>query len=158
MPKRKPNQETFQDGNRELIFVADFGFLESVNSYGRDVSVIYSDLANGLMPPKDVRNVLISSIELGEECDKKEFVETLIAKYGLQECAILASVMLTHAMIGDVKKSAIENRQEVASALDSLTGLRSKSLKKAGLLWVAQLLTSSALACLIFKLFVLPTA
>lgn len=158
MPKRKPNEEIFMDGDRELILVADFGFLESVNSFGRDVSLIYSDLAGGLMPPQDVRNVIVSSIQLEDSENKEEFVESLICRYGLQECAIMASVMLTHAMIGDVKKLAIERREELRSALGKMTGTNSESLRKAGLLWVAALVISTALACGISSLYVLHIA
>lgn len=150
MAKRKPNQEVFKDGDKDIILVADFGFLEAVNSYGTDVSVLYSELSNGLLPAGKIRNVLMSAMSDDIE-DKKTFTEDLIVRYGLQECGIMASVMLSHAMIGDVKKCAIERKEELASALESLTGSRSMSLKKAGCLWMAQLTILTLLACSISK-------
>jgi hypothetical protein len=158
MPKRKPNEEIFQDGDREISMIADFGFLESVNSFGRDVAVVYSDLSQGLMPPADIRNVLVSAVQLRDEENKKDFIESLITKYGLQECAIMASVMLSHAMIGDEKKSQIENQVRVEGALSALTSTQSENLKRLGLLWGAMFIASTVLACTISSFYVLHIA
>ena len=46
MPKRKPGQETLKDEGKEIILTADFGFVVAINSYGKDVSQIYSDLSS----------------------------------------------------------------------------------------------------------------
>ncbi len=151
MAKRKPNQEVFKDGNKEIVLVADFGFLEAVNSHGTDVSILYSELASGMLPPAKIRNILICA--MGDEIEnKKEYAEDLITRYGLQECGIMASMMLTHAMIGDVKKSSIERKEKVKSALETITGSPSMSLRKVGCLWMAQTMISITLACLTFKI------
>ena len=152
MAKRKPNQEVFKDGNKEIVLVADFGFLEAVNSHGTDVSILYSELASGMLPPAKIRNILICA--MGEEIEnKKDYAEDLITRYGLQECGIMASMMLAHAMIGDVKKSSIERKEKVKNALETITGSPSMSLRKVGCLWTAQLLTFTILACMISRLF-----
>ena len=150
MAKRKPNQEVFKDGDKEIILVADFGFLEAVNSYGVDVSVLYSEISSGMMPAIHIRNILMSAMT-DEIKDKKATAVDLIERYGLQECAIMASVMLSHAMIGDVKKCAIERKEELSSALENLTGSPSTNLKKATCLWMAQLTILTVLACTISR-------
>lgn len=154
--KRKPNEEVFKDGDKHYVLAADFGFLVAVNSCGRDVSMIFTDLANGLMPPEDIRNVLVSCFRDVEDDAREEIAEDLINRYGLQECAIMASVMLSHAMIGDVKKSQIAKREEMHSVIESLMPTQSTNLKKLGLLLAATSAISTALVCGIFKILDLP--
>ncbi len=151
MPKRKPNEEIVIDGENEIVFTADYGFLAAVNSYGKDVSIIYSELNQGLMNPVDIRNILHSGLPRDNK-EKMVFIEGLISKHGLQQCSIVAFSLMVYGMIGDAKKSAIERREEIEEALTILTGSPSKSLKKVGYLWVAQLTILTLLACSIFKL------
>lgn len=159
MPKRRPCEEIFKDGSREIRMVGDFGFLVAVNeSSGRDVSVIYSELTSGLMPPEDIRNVLANAAVLADDVDRYAFVEDLINRYGLQECAIMARVMLSHAMIGDVKKSAIEQGDVLRGLVNLEAGAsRWRSFLRLGLLWAVSMIVSTALACTIFSLYVMPT-
>lgn len=150
MPKRKPNEEIVIDGENEIVFTADYGFLAAVNSYGKDVSIIYSELNQGLMNPVDVRNVLYSGLPR-DSSEKIDFIEGLISKHGLQQCSIVAFSLMVYGMIGDAKKSAIERQEEIETALVSLTGSPSKSLKRVGCLWMAQLTILTLLACSISK-------
>jgi len=151
MPKSRPNEQLFEDGDTSIRLVADFGFLSAVNYMGRDVSLIFADLSNGLMPPDDVRNVIMCAAVDVEEGGKEAFVEDLISRYGLQEIAIMARLLLSHGMIGDVKKSALGRLETVQGILDKLIPFRSTTFIKAGLLWVATVAISTSLACLIFK-------
>lgn len=151
MPKSKPNEQVFKDGDKRIRLVADFGFLSAVNYMGRDVALIFSDLSNGLMPPDDIRNVIVCAAADIPEEGKEAFVEDLINRYGLQECAIMARVMLSHGMIGDAKKSALGRMEAIQGIFDKLVPFRSTTFIKAGLLWVATVATSTALACLIFR-------
>lgn len=158
MPKRRPNEEIFLDDGREIRMVADFGFLVAVNEAGRDVSAVYTDLANGLMPPCDVQTVLACAAVLPDNVDRLEFVADLITRYGLQECSIMARVMLSHAMIGDVKKSALDRGAAVQGLLESLTGdTRLTTLWRLGWFSAAITVTSTALVCTIFSTFGPPT-
>ena len=151
MPKRKPGEEIFEDGDKHVRLVADFGFLIAVNSYGRDVAMIYTDLSNGLMPADDVRNVLVSAAADIPDGERAEYIEDLITRYGLQECTVMARVMLSHAMIGDVKKSALDRAEVVRGLMDSLLNTQSMTFRKAGLLWAGTVTVSTLLACLIIK-------
>ena len=152
MPKRKPNEEIFRDGDNHIRLVADFGFMSAVNSYGRDVSMVFTDLSNALMPPLDIKNVLVCAAVDIPDGEREAFVEDLINRYGLQECAIMARVMLSHAMLGDVKKSSMDRAEAIQGLMDQFINTPSASIKKVGLLWVAMCLSSTALVCLIFNL------
>lgn len=150
MGKRKPNQEVFQDEDRELVFVADFGFLVALNTMGRDVAYVFADLVQGLMPPEDIKNVLECAVQT-DEGEEEGAVVGLINRYGLQECSILARLLLSHALIGDIKKSQVTATEKTRSLLDSLIPSRWENLRKLGLLWAGISLTSAGLVCLIFK-------
>ena len=149
MGKRRPNQETIQDGDKEVSFVADFGFLVELNEMGRDVAFVFQDLASGLMPPAEVKNVLVCAIEHGGE----EEVIDIINRYGLQECSILARLLLSHALIGDIKKSQVSGMEKNRTLLDSLIPSRWENLRKLGWLWMAITASSTALVCLIFSYY-----
>lgn len=151
--KRKPNEEIFEDGDKVYTLAADFGFLVAVANYGRDPSDIFTDLANGLTPPEDVRNVLISCFKDVDDSKKEFLAEDLINRYGLQECSIMARVMLSHAMIGDIKKLAIDRDQTLKSLTDLIEGSRLTSLCKLGLLSAGITIISTMLVCGIFKFF-----
>lgn len=157
MPKRKPGEEIFKDGDDDIRFVADFGFLVSVSSYGRDVSLVFADISSGLMPPEDVRNVLVSALVDVEESKRPAFIEGLIGKYGILECSSMAYTILCHAMIGDVKKSRVDRGELAQALLTELLPTRSTNIIKLGSLWAAVCLISTGLTCLIFKFSGLPT-
>ena len=157
MDKRRPNEEIFKDGDREIRLVADFGFMCAVSSRGRDVTALFNDLSEGLTSAEDIFSVLYcAAVDLPED-ERKELIESLITRYGLQECAIMARVMLSHAMLGDVKKSQIDRGEEVQNLLEQFLPSQSKTLKQVGLLWGATSIASTLLVCGIFNLFGLPT-
>ena len=150
--KRKPNEEVFIDGDRHLVLAADFGFLEAVNSHGRDVALIFNDLHAGLMPPRDVCSVLSSCFQHVDDSERESLAVDLINRYGLQECAIMARVMLSHGMIGDIKKSSIASGEKMTTLVEMFDDFKSTSLRNLGLLLAATSITSTALVCGIFKL------
>lgn len=154
--KRQPNEETFKDGSRTLRFVADYGFLVSVSSIGRDAARIYIDLSEGTIDPECVRDILVCSVADFEDDEKSSLIEDLITRYGLQECAIMAQIMLSHAMIGDVKKRNLAKGEAIQSLTNQLIPSRSKNFAKVGLLWAACCATSTLAVCLIFRILELP--
>lgn len=149
MPKRKPNEEILKDGGREIILSADFGFIVAINSLGKDVAHIYSDLSSGMMPAEDIKNV----IKCGIKSDVEDgYVESLVERNGLQECSIIALHLLSHAMIGDVKKSKILTREKIEEMTIKFSPSQSTGLRNLGLLLAANAVISTALVCGIFNL------
>lgn len=158
MPKHKPNEEIFEDGDRALRFVADFGMLEAVNSFGTDPAEIFAVLSEGLMSPQHTKNVMVSALADIDnvpvsEGKKDETVIDLINRYGLQECSMVARLLLTHALIGDIKKSESAVAQQRSLLTESLSLSRSETFWKVFLLWAAMCGTSTLAVCMIFRHF-----
>lgn len=152
MPKRLENEELFEDGDRTIRFVADFGFGIAVSKMGKDITLIFNDLASGLMPIQDICNIMICGLsdidgEEIKEGDKKQVAESLINSYGLQQCHQLSWVLLSHIMIGEKKSSEISVHQRVEAMTTEINPFHSTALRKVGLLWVGIWLSSAALAC-----------
>ena len=129
-----------------------------INEMGRDVQLIFVDLSNGLMPAEDIRNVMIAGLVSvdGEDLVDSEiepYVEYLISEYGLQECSIIARLLLSHALIGDKKKLQTLRVEEVREVMMNLMPSQSKNLPLLGLFLVATSLISVTLLCVIFKFF-----
>jgi hypothetical protein len=160
LPKRRPNEEIFEDGDKAIRFAADFGMLEAVTSFGTDPSIIFSDLSEGNLNPVYTRNVLVSSVidvddEPLSEGVKEEFIEDLINRYGLQECALVARLLITHALIGDIKKCGGSMAEQRRLLTELMTDTSSTNIKKVIFYWVAMCAISTALACMITKLYTL---
>lgn len=153
MPKRRLNEEVFKDGDKEIKLVADFGFLVAINSTCRDVAYIYNDISAGLFPPEEIREILVCAMVDIPDDERRALAEDLITRYGLQECSAIAQIMLSHAMIGDVKKRAAARSEVVRGLVEQLIPSQSASLRKVGLLWTAVFLSSTALACLISSFY-----
>lgn len=163
MPKRLPNEELFEDGDRTIRFVADFGFSKSVCLMGRDITLIFSDLASGLLPVEDIANIIICAVvdidgDEVKEAEKQALAEGLIALYGLQQCHQLAWILLSHIMIGEKKSSEIDVQQRREMMLKNLIPGQSTNSKKVGLLWAAVWLSSTLAACMSFSFYSLLTA
>ena len=158
MPKRRPNEEIFKDGDKEIKLVADFGFLTAINSSCRDVSFIYTDLSAGLFPAEEIREVIAAAMVDVPDDQRQKITEDLITRYGLQECAAMAQIMLSHAMIGDVKKRGLAREEVVRGLVEQMVPSQSENLKKAGLLWTGVVLISTLSACLIISCFMNLTA
>ena len=149
MPKRRPNEEVFDDGGKEIRLVADFGFLVAINSTCRDVAYIYADISAGLFPAEESREILSCAMIDVPVDERKAKAEDLITRYGLQECSAVAQIMLSHAMIGDVKKRGAARAEVVRGLVEQMIPSQSENLRRAGLLWAAIFFSSTALACLI---------
>lgn len=157
--KRRKNEELFIDGKKTLRFVADNGFGKAVCSYGKDISVIFNELASGSLNVQDVENIMVCGLvdiddEKVVESEKEQIAQNIIDDYGLQECHQLCFLLLSHLMLGEKKSSKIEIQARAKVMIDAISG-PSMNLKKAGLLWVAKLMVSTALVCMISSYYVI---
>ena len=152
------NQAEFEDDGVTIVFSADFGAARQINELGRDLSLIFIDLENGLFPVEDIRSVLISCLESvgGQEKiegEKESYIEYIISKHGIQECSIVARLLLSHALLGDKKKLQTLRAGEVREVIMNLIPSQSKNLLLVGLFLAATSLISTGLVCVIFKFF-----
>ena len=149
---KTPNEEIVMDGDKSLRFVADFGALSQLDELGYDVNQLFTELSNGEMPIKKIHDILVCTISDVDEAQKSETIINMVNKYGLQEVSIVAQTMMSHAMLGSIKKSQLARRELVSGILDQFLPSPWTNLKRVGLLWVAMCATSTALACLISNL------
>lgn len=155
---RKGIEEVDSNGVRYL-FKSDFGFLALLREMTNESLFITSEKISE-NDPVAVMNVLSCSLigKSGDNVDefsleqKQNVIKEFITLHGLQECNILASTMLTYAMIGDIKKKQISNHQTTANMIDGLLISPSQIFRNHVLLWVYVSTISGISTCLIIKL------
>ena len=164
MPRNKLQGFEEVDSNGTLfVFRGNFGFIAEVKELtGKNAFALAETVPEG--DAEDIRDVLISSLvryakegtdDLTAE-NKRDLIEQFITDHGLQECSILANHMLTNAMVGELKKNALDRHQNVQSLLNSLMISRSKIFKNHASLWAYLAAIFGIYQCLSIKLFETP--
>ena len=152
--------------NEELyIFKGDFSFLATLAEISEVNPIVISENVINL-DPVSVRNVLIASLHKKGDIDsddlptedQNKIIEEMITDFGLQECGILAQHLLSHAMLGDLKKNALENHQSMNSLLNNFVVSRSKIFKNHALLWTYLLVIFGTYVCMSIKFLGVPIA
>lgn len=117
MHKERECEEVATLDGDSYKFAGTFSFLRKLAFMGRDPAIIYNDLTAGKMPPEHIKNVLSCALESlnGDEVKDghDEIIETFIENAGLQESAYVARVLLSHGMVGSVKKKQIRANKKV---------------------------------------------
>ena len=151
---------TDKDAGKSYRFAGTFGFIRTLAFAGRDPSFIFADLADGLLPPEEIKNVIKFSIEQVdgtdiEDIDREAAAIEFIERAGLQDASLLARMMMVHAMVGAVKKKNLRQRELIESLIPSPSLSRWRIIMKLGSLWVGTLALatagSTALVCMIIK-------
>lgn len=153
MPK---NVEFIKDGDTEYCFAGDFDMLEKLEAKGHDLAEIFNTLCTGALPLTAITDTLIASLktinsEPPQELSKSGTIKQIIEKYGLQEAAMIARMMLSYAMVGSVKKHQMDREEMIKGMMSLIIGSESMSLKKRGCVWMVHWISSALLACLIFS-------
>ena len=94
----------------EYTFKADFSFVSLLEQNVADPLVIYEEFASGGCSPERIKEVMSCSIltKNGKDISNVESeIEELITRNGLQDCLHLSTLLLSYAIIGDVKKSKL---------------------------------------------------
>lgn len=130
-------------------FAGTFGFIEKLALKGRDPAFVFDDLSSGLLPPTHIKNALSCALVAvdGEDITTghDDLIESFIEEAGLQDASLVARVLMSHAMIGSVKKKKMIDGEELTELHLKSKNFLSKNLKKAGLLLVAITAISAAL-------------
>lgn len=138
-------------------FAGTFGFIERLAIKGRDPAYIYDDLSSGLLPPIHIKNALSCSLEAVDGVDILEGQDDVIVSFieaaGLQESSMVARVLMSHAMIGSVKKKQIRLDEELKGLEMKTRNFLSTNLGKVGLSLAVISLILVALACMNFNAF-----
>jgi hypothetical protein len=153
--KERECEEVFFIEGTSYKFAGTMGFLRKLALKGRDPAFLYDDFASGLLPPEHVINALMCGLEQvdGEDVidNHEDIVVDFMQKAGLQESAYVARILLTHAMVGDVKKKQIREKEQVEEMQRKTKNFLSRSSKRRGLLWVAILSILTVPAYMIFS-------
>jgi len=139
-------------------FKADFNFTSTLEQQVGDPMLIYEELASGKCSPETIKGIMTCSLKSKNGVDVSNIdkeVEDLITRNGLQDCMFLSNLLLSYAIIGDLKKS--ELRKLEPSKLTKLITepFKLESSKNRRLLWVYHLVISTICVCISFSLFAL---
>ena len=155
MHKERECEEVATLDGDSYKFAGTLGFIKKVALKGRDPAYLWDDLSSGLLPPLHIQNILSCSLEKLNGDDVKDnhddIIELFVERAGLQASAYLARVLLSHAMVGSVKKKQIRQGEQIEEMKLKTKNFLSMSSKKRGLLLAAISLTSIALVCMSFS-------
>ena len=158
MQSKKQGFETVRVDGTTYLFKADFSFLAELKEItGVDPFQIYAQINAGEADPVLVLGILQASIhsigtteiDPGEkdlECQK------IITLKGLQECHLLAKLLLSWGMIGDEKKRELRRWGTTRRMLKELDVSHWMNSCKVQLLWGLTLMNFGTCAWLIFKM------
>lgn len=150
---------TDKDAGKSYRFAGTFNFIRMLSLAGRDPSFIFADLADGLLPPDEIKNVIKFAIEelngeIVADEDREAIAIEFIERAGLTDASLIARIMMSHAMVGTIKKKQLL-QQEAIQAIFKSSHSRWRIFASIGLLWVGSLAVgitgSTALLCMIFR-------
>lgn len=151
MNKQRECEEivTDKDAGKSYRFAGTFGFIRQLSLAGRDPALIFADLADGLLPPEEIKNVIKFSVEQVDgvdvaDIDRESVAIELIERAGLQDSSIIARKMMAHAMMGDIKKKQLLLQETIQGAIFKPNHSPWTVIAKAGLLWVGSLVVATA--------------
>lgn len=156
MLKRGKHEEIVTGNGKSYRFAGSFAFAETLSLCGRDVVLIYSDLTLGILPPTDIKNAIKCAMmevdgEAVKDADREALAIEFLEDFGLQECSALSRLLISHAIIGDIKKKRLGTKMEMVGMVEKLSLSRSMISKRAGWRWIAICLILALLACTIFS-------
>lgn len=159
MIKRRECEEIVKDTDAGNIyrFAGTFGFISALSFAGRDPALIFADLADGSLPPDEIKNVLMYSVEELNgspvaDADREAVATELIERAGLVDCALIARMMMSHAMNGAIKKKALRESETIQSIIQSPNRSRWKIFASVGFVLAGSLSGLIALLCTMFSI------
>lgn len=154
--KTRRCQEVVTGNGNTYLFSGTLGNIESLSFLSGDPSALFARLTKGELPPVDIKNVISTTMDSVnkincEDLDLTEETAKFIEDFGLQDSAVLCRMLLSHALIGDVKKKSIESKQAMTGMIRKFRLFPSMTSKRLGL-FLAGIFTIFAIsACMIFK-------
>ena len=158
MIKRRACEEVCSGNGHEYLFSGTIGNIEAASFVAGDPAQLYSDLNDGKLPPTKVRAVITCCmievdgkpvVDLDLEAEAKAFMDD----FGLQDCSYMARRLMSHALIGTVKKKQLEREETATGLIEKLPRFRSMTSAQVGWSWVAISIALGISACMISRLF-----
>jgi len=164
MANKLLGEEEIIVGKDHYLFCANFRFLADLkDALPTGPMAIFNALSTDEdASPEHIKQVFCCSLKTvnGKEvsADKMdEVVEEFITLNGMEMSWVVAQHMLSYAMIGDVKKSEIQELEKKRMLLEKLTIFRSASSRSQLSLWVYRLVIFGTFVCSSFSLISLLT-
>ena len=155
--ERRCEEVVTGNGHRYRL-AGTFGNIEKASRLAGDPSQLYLRLAEGQMPPGAIKSVIFCALECMDDepvspnHDEREAIaEVFIEDFGLQSCAILVQAILSHAIIGDVKKKQLHRQVRMDGMIRKIPFFPLTTSARLGLLWAALSIVSCALVYMIFR-------
>ncbi|MCK4621335.1 MAG: hypothetical protein KAT62_03870 [Desulfuromonadales bacterium] len=157
MMRERRCEEVVTGNGHKYKLAGTFGNIERLSLAACDPSELFVKLSNGRMPPGDIKTVIACTLEEidgqpASEFDRDEIAVQFVEDFGLQDCSLLARQLISHAIIGDVKKKQIALEESIKGMKKS-SPFRLMRFVRAGLLWAGLLMIFVLLANQISKLF-----
>lgn len=151
--------ETFIDEQRKISYecTATWEFLERLERKQKDLIKCFNSLMSGGLPALIIKDTISCSLksinnEPVKDAEREDIAKEIIENFGLQEASLLARDMISRAMVGNIKKSQMEEGQKVTALMDQLLLSKSTPFWKFGLGWAILLTASGAVGYLSSKL------
>jgi len=148
------------DTGRTFKLAGTWGFARELAVNDNDLSFLYGELAEGLLPPDKIKDVIkyalieVDGKEITWEERESPAIE-IMEDGGLVDASLLARMMMGHIMLGRVKKKQLQNSEVVNGIAKDLQKVLSRSRLKAfmllGFLWGVPLLISIVALCMSFN-------
>jgi len=153
MLRERRCEEVVTGNGHKYRLAGTFGNIEAVSLAVGDPSQLFVRLADGGMPPTDIKAVIACTLEeidgqSARELDREAEAVRFLEDFGLQDCSLLARQLISHAIIGDVKKKQIDHSEAIQGLSKRF---RLTSFVPRGWSWAAILIVSALPAYMIFR-------
>ena len=160
MIKSRKCEEVVKLDGKTFVFSGTFGNIQPYSFLFGDPGKRYNRLSDNELPPSEIKGLIentlykIEGVEIKDE-EKEAIAKSFIEDAGLQDCAYLCRHLLSHAIIGNVKKKQLERKEVAKKTAQSMTRkikiLALMSFGKVGLLWGVTLISFLIFACMTFR-------
>ncbi len=158
MIKRRRCEELAEMDGVKYLFAGTFGNIEAYSYACGEPFAFYQSLLEGELPPTKIHALLeccLSEVNAKEvpDMDKQEIIENFIEQAGLNDSAVMCRHILTHAILGDIKKKQMDRQKDLhqlkTKMIRRLRLLNLMSFGNRGLLWVMICATFLISLCMI---------
>lgn len=156
--KRRRCEERATGNGNEYLFAGTFGNIEgfSLDENGCDPAIFGLEIVDGSMPPSKIKAFLTHTLTHvngvdADKIDAEKEVERFIEDFGLEDSARFCTLVLSHAIIGDIKKKRQKRKLLVSIMTSKMYHLTLKVIKKPGYIWATILLILLIVICTNFS-------
>lgn len=143
---------TDEEAGNTYLFAGTFSFIKTIALNARDPSFLFADLTEGKMPPDEIKVIIMAGLvslngQTINESEREEVAINFIERAGLTDASLLCRILLTHALVGDIKKKQISQKEAIQGLMDKIKNRQLNRFRyliflSLGLLWGTPLILS----------------